>query len=278
MLSILQQQEIKNLPLYSKETEQISFAEFKENMEQIWFIVNDTHEKLKKVDPENIIIKPSEDGNKLTEMLDLLEKDYLALLNPEEDYNSQETEQKFSVKLQEIQEEFFDRVVEAEESFSDKLQKVNEQLTYLGQNIRDIEDQKPLLEEQINTYDQLLGSIHKKKTEIAELKETRLTLESKLHALDDNIELLTNTTIVQPKRNISDESQISEENDGQDNYKQIVDSIKRAREQRLLWEDEGYFSLDNLARDTPSPTITESNETAPQQISRKRKRVDSEDE
>lgn len=35
MLSILQQQEIKNLPLYSKETEQISFAEFKENMEQI---------------------------------------------------------------------------------------------------------------------------------------------------------------------------------------------------------------------------------------------------
>ncbi|WP_375330257.1 autotransporter domain-containing protein [Candidatus Tisiphia endosymbiont of Nemotelus uliginosus] len=278
MLSILQQQEIKNLPLYSKETEQISFAEFKENMEQIWFIVNDTHEKLKKVDPENIIIKPSEDGNKLTEMLDLLEKDYLALLNPKEDYNSQETEQKFSVKLQEIQEEFFDRVVEAEESFSDKLQKVNEQLTYLGQNIRDIEDQKPLLEEQINTYDQLLGSIHKKKTEIAELKETRLTLESKLHALDDNIELLTNTTIVQPKRNISDESQISEENDGQDNYKQIVDSIKRAREQRLLWEDEGYFSLDNLARDTPSPTITESNETAPQQISRKRKRVDSEDE
>ncbi|HJD56587.1 MAG TPA: autotransporter domain-containing protein [Rickettsia endosymbiont of Sericostoma sp. HW-2014] len=278
MLSILQQQEIKNLPLYSKETEQISFAEFKENMEQIWFIVNDTHEKLKKVDPENIIIKPSEDGNKLTEMLDLLEKDYLALLNPKEDYNSQEIEQKFSVKLQEIQGKFFDRVAEAEESFSDKLQKVNEQLTYLGQNIRDIEDQKPLLEEQINTYDQLLGSIHKKKTEIAELKETRLTLESKLHALDDNIELLTNTTIVQPKRNISDESQISEENDGQDNYKQIVDSIKRAREQRLLWEDEGYFSLDNLARDTPSPTITESNETAPQQISRKRKRVDSEDE
>ncbi|WP_375333472.1 autotransporter domain-containing protein [Candidatus Tisiphia endosymbiont of Xenochironomus xenolabis] len=278
MLSILQQQEIKNLPLYSKETEQISFAEFKENMEQIWFIVNDTHEKLKKVDPENIIIKPSEDGNKLTEMLDLLEKDYLELLNPKEDYNSQKTEQKFSVKLQEIQGKFFDRVAEAEETFSVKLKVANEQLTYLGQNIRDIEDQKPLLEEQINTYDQLLGSIHKKKTEIAELKETRLTLESKLHALDDNIELLTNTTIVQPKRNISDESQISEENDGQDNYKQIVDSIKRAREQRLLWEDEGYASLDNLARDTPSPTITESNETAPQQISRKRKRVDSEDE
>ncbi|MCC8399056.1 MAG: autotransporter domain-containing protein [Rickettsia endosymbiont of Platyusa sonomae] len=44
-------------------------------------------------------------------------------------------------------------------------------------------------------------------------------------------------------------------------------------------KDEGYASLDNLAiRDTPSPTITESNQTAPQQISRKRKRVDSEDE
>ncbi|WP_425360727.1 autotransporter domain-containing protein [Candidatus Tisiphia endosymbiont of Ceraclea dissimilis] len=269
MLSILQQQEIKNLPLYSKETEQISFAEFKENMEQIWFIVNDTHEKLKKVDPENIIIKPSEDGNKLTEMLDLLEKDYLALLNPKEDYNSQKTEQKFSVKLQEIQGKFFDRVAEAEETFSVKLKVANEQLKNLQGNISDIEEQMPLLEQKLDEHNQLLISIDKKANKITELKETRDDLESKLHALDDNIRSLL--LAQSERRNIPNEFEefVPVENDKQVKPNKPVQQLK----------DEGYASLDNLAiRDTPSPTITESNQTAPQQISRKRKRVDSEDE
>ncbi|MDN3030603.1 MAG: autotransporter domain-containing protein [Candidatus Tisiphia sp.] len=269
MLSILQQQEIKNLPLYSKETEQISFAEFKENMEQIWFIVNDTHEKLKKVDPENIIIKPSEDGNKLTEMLDLLEKDYLALLNPKEDYNSQEIEQKFSVKLQEIQGKFFDRVAEAEETFSVKLKVANEQLKNLQGNISDIEEQIPLLEQKVDEHNQLLISIDKKANKITELKETRDDLESKLHALDDNIRSLL--LAQSERRNIPNEFEefVPVENDKQVKPNKPVQQLK----------DEGYASLDNLAiRDTPSPTITESNQTAPQQISRKRKRVDSEDE
>ncbi|WP_341748610.1 autotransporter domain-containing protein [Candidatus Tisiphia endosymbiont of Sialis lutaria] len=269
MLSILQQQEIKNLPLYSKETEQISFAEFKENMEQIWFIVNDTHEKLKKVDPENIIIKPSEDGNKLTEMLDLLEKDYLALLNPKEDYNSQKTEQKFSVKLQAIQGKFFDRVAEAEETFSVKLKVANEQLKNLQGNISDIEEQMPLLEQKLDEHNQLLISIDKKANKITELKETRDDLESKLHALDDNIRSLL--LAQSERRNIPNEFEefVPVENDTQVKPNKPVQQLK----------DEGYASLDNLAiRDTPSPTITESNQTAPQQISRKRKRVDSEDE
>ncbi|OZG32357.1 autotransporter domain-containing protein [Rickettsia endosymbiont of Culicoides newsteadi] len=269
MLSILQQQEIKNLPLYSKETEQISFAEFKENMEQIWFIVNDTHEKLKKVDPENIIIKPSEDGNKLTEMLDLLEKDYLALLNPKEDYNSQKTEQKFSVKLQEIQGKFFDRVAEAEETFSVKLKVANEQLKNLQGNISDIEEQMPLLEQKVDEHNQLLISIDKKANKITELKETRDDLESKLHALDDNIMSLL--LAQSERRNIPNEFEefVPVENDKQVKPNKPVQQLK----------DEGDASLDNLAiRDTPSPTITESNQTAPQQISRKRKRVDSEDE
>ncbi|MCC8483540.1 MAG: autotransporter domain-containing protein [Rickettsia endosymbiont of Labidopullus appendiculatus] len=289
MLLTLPQPEIKDFSLYIKEIEQNSFDEFMKSMETIWSIINDAHDKLIALDTTNLtIIKPSEDGNKLTKILNFLESSFEELLYLKQRCTSEEIAQELSdtlkekkenlsVQLQEMQEEFFDRVAEAEESFSDKLQKANEPLTYLGQNIRDIEDQKPLLEEQINTYDQLLGSIHKKKTEISELTKTRLALESKLDALEDNVKLLTNTTIVQPKRNISDESQPSVENYGQDNYKQIVDSIKRAREQRLRQEDEGYVSLDNLAiRDTPSPTITESNQTTPQQISRKRKRVDSE--
>lgn len=290
ILLILRQQEIKNLPLYSKETESNSSVEFKDSMEQIWSIINDTHRKLTTAGLTNLIIKPFEDGNKLTKILDLLEGDSQALLDLKRKCNSNETEQHFSVKLaktkknlsaalQKIQESFFDRIEEAEKSSSVKLKEANEQLTNLVENRKDIEEQIPLLKQKIDEYDQLSIAIGRKEYEISELNKKEETLESKLNGIYNDINSLPNTVIVQPKRrNTPDESEESTlaENDERSKFNQIVVSIRRFKEQRQQLENEEHFSSINLIGDTQPSTITESNPI--QQKSRKRKWVDSKDE
>ncbi|WP_341749970.1 autotransporter outer membrane beta-barrel domain-containing protein [Candidatus Tisiphia endosymbiont of Sialis lutaria] len=281
MLLTLPQPEIKYLSLYSKEIAPKSIDEFTKNMETIWNIINDAHNKLTALDTTNLtIIKPLKDENKFTEMLHFLEDSSVELLTLKQRCASeeiaqelsdtlQEKKENLSVQLQEMQEDFFDKFEEEREIFSVKLKVANEQLKNLQKNISDIEEKTPLLQQKIDEHDQLLISIDKKENKIAELKETRNDLEAKLRVLDDKISSLL--LAQSERRNIPNEFEefASVENDKQVKPNKAVQHLK----------DEGYASLDNLAiRDTPSPTITESNQTAPQQISRKRKRVDSEDE
>ncbi|UCM85626.1 MAG: autotransporter domain-containing protein [Rickettsia endosymbiont of Culicoides impunctatus] len=281
MLLTLPQPEIKYLSLYSKEIAPKSIDEFTKNMEPIWTIINDAHDKLIALDTTNLtIIKPLEDGNKFTEMLDFLEDSSVELLTLKQRCTSEEIAQELSdtlkekkenlsVQLQEMQADFFDKFEKEREIFSVKLKVANEQLKNLQENISDIQEQIPLIEQKVGEHNQLLISIDKKENKIAELKETRNDLEAKLRVLDDKISSLL--LAQSERRNIPNEFEefASVENDKQVKPNKAVQQLK----------DEGYASLDNLAiRDTPSPTITESNQTAPQQISRKRKRVDSEDE
>ncbi|MCC8399704.1 MAG: hypothetical protein LN563_03940 [Rickettsia endosymbiont of Platyusa sonomae] len=195
MLLTLPQPEIKYLSLYSKEIAPKSIDEFTKNMETIWTIINDAHDKLIALDTTNLtIIKPLEDGNKFTKMLDFLQDSSVELLTLKQRCASeeiaqelsdtlQEKKENLSVQLQEMQEDFFDKFEEEREIFSVKLKVANEQLKNLQKNISDIKKKTLLLQQKIDEHNQLLISIDKKENKIAELKETRNDLESKLHVL-----------------------------------------------------------------------------------------------